>query len=104
MRGGVIRRRRLRGGRERVDDLAGARVAKLFARFPLDGLRIGFQALNILLQPLVLALQRLNLRVECAAFRLLLVIGEHAVRPEDEMPGEHTGQHSDAHCRQPATP
>src|SRR5262249_58909217 len=60
---GIGRGHRFGALRIGVDHFSGTRIAELLASLSLNGLRVGLQALNFFLQPLVFPLQRLDFGV-----------------------------------------
>ena len=73
---------------------------ELLARLFLDGLRISFQGLVLLLQFQVLLFQGPVLLLQLAVLFALLLVDHEPVGAEYYVVGKKTREHSDAECRQ----
>src|SRR5258706_4724652 len=85
---------RLRGGRlgQGIDHLARLGIAQLLAGFLLNGLGVGFERLDVVLELLVLQLQVLDLLLKALMLSAFLLIDHHPIGAKDHMEGDHAGQ------------
>ena len=81
--------------RQRINDFARLGVVELLARLMLDGIRIGLEMVDAVVQARVVLLQLLDLLAEFVVLSALLLPEGQAMPPVDNMPGQQQGQ---SHC------
>jgi hypothetical protein len=90
--GGLLRCGGALGSVESVDYLSGAGVVQALPGFAFYGVGIALKVLHVLLEPIVLLLQRLDLPVQRAILCPLLLVGIQPVTADDDVVAEDDRQ------------
>ena len=77
---------------QRIDDLAGTCIVKAFPRLVLNGARISFQMIHMILQTGIFFLQLINFLLQSLVFTAFLLVNSYAIVPQNDVIAE---QHSD---------